>query len=93
MKNIKYKIVTKDILNIMQIKTLFFSCYICSSILTFHVISNYIIHTLLFAVCELKNPSMSSFQSGLIACGWLKHIQAVMEASVFIARVRDNCDR
>ncbi|XP_052278880.1 myotubularin-related protein 6-like isoform X2 [Dreissena polymorpha] len=37
-------------------------------------------------VCELKNPSMSSFLSGLEASGWLKHIQAVLETSVFIAK-------
>jgi len=41
----------------------------------------------LVAVCELKNPSMSAFLAGLEACGWLKHIQAVLETSVFIAKV------
>ncbi|WAQ97999.1 MTMR6-like protein, partial [Mya arenaria] len=37
-------------------------------------------------VCELKNPSMSAFLSGLDASGWMRHIQAVLETSVFIAK-------
>ncbi|KAK7481955.1 hypothetical protein BaRGS_00026758 [Batillaria attramentaria] len=40
----------------------------------------------LVEVCELKNPSMSAFLSGLETSGWLKHISAIMETSVFIAK-------
>nr|XP_006824875.1 PREDICTED: myotubularin-related protein 8-like [Saccoglossus kowalevskii] len=40
----------------------------------------------LIEVCELKNPSMSSFLDGLEASSWLKHIKAVMDTSVFIAK-------
>lgn len=38
-------------------------------------------------VCELKNPSMSSFLSGLESSGWLRHIKAVIDTSVFLATV------
>ena len=38
-------------------------------------------------VCELKNPSMTAFLSGLEGSGWLKHISAILETSVFIANV------
>ena len=41
----------------------------------------------MFSVCELKNPSMNAFLSGIESCGWLKHIRALMETSVFIAKV------
>lgn len=40
----------------------------------------------LLEVCELKNPSMSAFLSGLESSGWLKHVRAVMETSTFIAK-------
>ena len=30
---------------------------------------------------------MSAFLTGLESCGWLKHIKAVMDTSVFIAKV------
>lgn len=40
----------------------------------------------LLEVCELKNPSMSAFLSGLENSGWLKHVRAVMETSAFIAK-------
>ncbi|XP_053399742.1 myotubularin-related protein 8-like isoform X2 [Mercenaria mercenaria] len=40
----------------------------------------------LIDVCELKNPPMSAFLSGLEASGWLKHIQAILETSVFISK-------
>ncbi|KAK7096994.1 hypothetical protein V1264_004036 [Littorina saxatilis] len=44
----------------------------------------------LVEVCELKNPSMTAFLSGLEGSGWLKHISAVLETSVFIANaIRD----
>jgi len=38
-------------------------------------------------VCELQNPSMSAFLGGLENSGWLKHIKAIIEASVFVAKV------
>ncbi|XP_064305585.1 myotubularin-related protein 7 isoform X6 [Phalacrocorax carbo] len=40
-----------------------------------------------FAVCELKSPSMSDFLWGLENSGWLKHIKAIMDAGIFIAKV------
>ncbi|XP_064305584.1 myotubularin-related protein 7 isoform X5 [Phalacrocorax carbo] len=39
-----------------------------------------------FAVCELKSPSMSDFLWGLENSGWLKHIKAIMDAGIFIAK-------
>lgn len=41
----------------------------------------------LVSVCEMKNPTMSAFLQGLEASGWLKHIKAVVDTSVFIAEV------
>jgi len=40
-----------------------------------------------FLVCETKSPSMSDFLTGLENSGWLRHIKAVMDASVFLAKV------
>ena len=40
-------------------------------------------------MCELKNPTMSAFLNGIESCGWLKHVKAVLDASVFIAKVHD----
>ncbi|KAG9342425.1 hypothetical protein JZ751_016427 [Albula glossodonta] len=37
-------------------------------------------------VCELKSPSMSDFLWGLESSGWLKHIKAIMDAGIFIAK-------
>ncbi|XP_057707151.1 myotubularin-related protein 7a [Corythoichthys intestinalis] len=37
-------------------------------------------------VCELRSPSMSDFLDGLESSGWLKHIKAVLDAGVFIAK-------
>uniref|UniRef100_H3CF16 Myotubularin related protein 7a n=1 Tax=Tetraodon nigroviridis TaxID=99883 RepID=H3CF16_TETNG len=37
-------------------------------------------------VCELRSPSMSDFLEGLESSGWLKHIKAVMDAGIFIAK-------
>ncbi|KAL3880470.1 hypothetical protein ACJMK2_032706 [Sinanodonta woodiana] len=37
-------------------------------------------------VCELRNPSMNAFLAGLENSGWLKHIRAVVDTSVFIAK-------
>lgn len=40
----------------------------------------------LIEVCELKNPSMDAFLSGLESSQWLKHIKAVLDTSHFIAK-------
>ncbi|XP_039706180.1 phosphatidylinositol-3,5-bisphosphate 3-phosphatase MTMR8 isoform X3 [Pteropus medius] len=40
----------------------------------------------LLEVCELKTPTMSEFLSGLESSGWLKHIKAIMDAGIFIAK-------
>ncbi|KAM9375518.1 myotubularin-related protein 7a isoform 2-T2 [Pholidichthys leucotaenia] len=37
-------------------------------------------------VCELRSPSMSDFLEGLENSGWLKHIKAVLDAGIFIAK-------
>ena len=37
-------------------------------------------------ICDLRNPSMSAFLSGLENSGWLKHVKAVLDTSAFIAR-------
>lgn len=39
------------------------------------------------AVADLMSPSMSEFLWGLESSGWLKHIKAVLESGVFIAKV------
>lgn len=41
-----------------------------------------------FLVCEMKSPSMSDFLTGLENSGWLRHIKAVMDAGVFLAKVK-----
>lgn len=41
-----------------------------------------------FSVCEMKSPSMSDFLTGLENSGWLRHIKAVMDAGVFLAKVK-----
>ncbi|XP_072107915.1 myotubularin-related protein 7b isoform X3 [Mobula birostris] len=40
----------------------------------------------LLDVCELRSPSMSDFLWGLESSGWLKHIKAIMDAGIFIAK-------
>lgn len=40
----------------------------------------------LLEVCELKNPSMDSFLSGIDSSNWLKHVKAVLDTSYFIAK-------
>ncbi|XP_033123580.1 myotubularin-related protein 6-like [Anneissia japonica] len=40
----------------------------------------------LVEVCEYKNPTMEAVLSGLESSGWLKHIKAVMDTSLFIAK-------
>ncbi|XP_022426792.1 myotubularin-related protein 7 isoform X1 [Delphinapterus leucas] len=37
-------------------------------------------------VCELKSPSVSDFLWGLENSGWLRHIKAIMDAGIFIAK-------
>ncbi|XP_074922533.1 phosphatidylinositol-3-phosphate phosphatase MTMR7 [Chelonoidis abingdonii] len=37
-------------------------------------------------VCELKSPSVSDFLWGLENSGWLKHIKAIIDAGIFIAK-------
>ena len=37
------------------------------------------------ATCEQKNPTMSSFLSGLESSGWLRHVKSVLDTSLFIA--------
>lgn len=41
----------------------------------------------LIEVCELQNPTMSTFLSGLEGSGWLRHIRAIVDTSAFIARM------
>ncbi|KAK6637361.1 hypothetical protein RUM44_007777 [Polyplax serrata] len=40
----------------------------------------------LIETCELKSPTMSNFLRGLESSGWLKHIQSILETSLFIAQ-------
>ncbi|XP_055421442.1 myotubularin-related protein 8 isoform X3 [Bubalus kerabau] len=40
----------------------------------------------LLEVCELKTPTMSEFLRGLESSGWLRHIKAIMDAGIFIAK-------
>jgi len=40
----------------------------------------------LLEACELRQPSISAFLAGVDASGWLKHIQAIIKTSHFIAR-------
>ncbi|XP_068103633.1 myotubularin-related protein 8 [Hyperolius riggenbachi] len=45
----------------------------------------------LLEACEQKNATMSSFLTILENSGWLRHIKAIMDASVFLAKaVRDD---
>ncbi|XP_048365823.1 myotubularin-related protein 7 [Sphaerodactylus townsendi] len=37
-------------------------------------------------VCDLRSPSMNDFLWGLENSGWLKHIKAIMDAGIFIAK-------
>lgn len=37
-------------------------------------------------VSELRSPAMSDFLEGLESSGWLKHIKAVLDAGIFIAK-------
>ncbi|KAM4555843.1 myotubularin-related protein 7a [Odontesthes bonariensis] len=49
-----------------------------------HVMRNS--HQKMLEVCELRSPSMSDFLEGLENSGWLKHIKAVLDAGIFIAK-------
>ncbi|XP_018421880.1 PREDICTED: myotubularin-related protein 6 [Nanorana parkeri] len=40
----------------------------------------------LLEVCGSKNLSVSDFLNGLESCGWLRHIKAVLDASVCLAK-------
>ncbi|XP_056417750.1 myotubularin-related protein 6 [Hyla sarda] len=40
----------------------------------------------LLEVCGTKNLSVNDFLSGLESCGWLRHIKAVLDASVWLAK-------
>jgi len=44
----------------------------------------------LVEVCELQNPSMSTFLNGLESSGWMRHIKSIIDASVFVAKVIDS---
>lgn len=37
--------------------------------------------------CEMKVPSMNAFLNGMESSGWMKHIKAILETSVFIGNV------
>ncbi|XP_064206440.1 myotubularin-related protein 8 [Anguilla rostrata] len=40
----------------------------------------------LVEVCAMKSPTMSDYLTGLENSGWLRHIKAVMDAGVFLAK-------
>ncbi|XP_076843652.1 phosphatidylinositol-3,5-bisphosphate 3-phosphatase MTMR8 isoform X2 [Brachyhypopomus gauderio] len=40
----------------------------------------------LLELCVLKSPTMSDYLAGLESSGWLRHIKAVMDAGVFLAK-------
>ena len=40
----------------------------------------------LLEACDVRQPTMSAFHAGVDASGWLKHIQAILKTSHFIAR-------
>ncbi|KAG1671098.1 Myotubularin-related protein 8 [Nymphon striatum] len=39
----------------------------------------------LIEACELKTPSINAFLTGLDNSGWLRHVKAILDTSVFIA--------
>lgn len=49
-----------------------------------HVMRNSL--TKVIETCEQKNPTMSSFLSGLESSGWLRHIKSILDTSWFIAQ-------
>lgn len=40
----------------------------------------------LMEACELKTPSMAAFISGVHSSGWLRHIHAILDTSLAVAR-------
>ena len=36
--------------------------------------------------CELKTPSMAAFINGIQSSGWLRHIHAILDTSLLVAR-------
>jgi hypothetical protein len=42
-------------------------------------------------VCEMKNPTMNQYLNAFDNCSWLQHVKAVLDAAIFIARVRLTC--
>nr|XP_032625949.1 myotubularin-related protein 7-like [Chelonoidis abingdonii] len=46
----------------------------------------YISSHCVYLLCELKSPSVSDFLWGLENSGWLKHIKAIIDAGIFIAK-------
>uniref|UniRef100_T1IU07 Myotubularin phosphatase domain-containing protein n=1 Tax=Strigamia maritima TaxID=126957 RepID=T1IU07_STRMM len=58
----------------------------------FHFLGIENIHTMrsslnkLIEACEIKIPSMNAFLNSLESSGWLKHIKAILDTSVFIAQ-------
>lgn len=42
---------------------------------------------LLFSVCGTRGLSVNDFLSGLESSGWLRHIKAVLDAAIFLAKV------
>ena len=42
---------------------------------------------LFLVVCETPNITAKTFVSGLDSSGWLKHIKAILDTSIFIAKV------
>lgn len=42
-----------------------------------------------FLVSALRSPSMGEFLTGLENSDWLRHIKSIMEAGIFISKVKD----
>lgn len=40
----------------------------------------------LLEACELKTPSMAAFINGVQSSGWLRHIHAILDTSLLVAR-------
>ena len=40
----------------------------------------------LLEACELKTPSMAAFLNGAQSSGWLRHIHAILDTSLAVAR-------
>jgi myotubularin-related protein 6/7/8 len=40
----------------------------------------------LLEACELKTPSMAAFINGIQSSGWLRHIHAILDTSLLVAR-------